>query len=117
MGRSALDELESRMQAQRQGHRSISMTLAEIDESIKELRPLGELHQEEKSLAQLALAEKRMSLQHLIDNIREKYDVGVEALIVGPSEMSMSRDELQSEIDDLRGRLERMGEVNLAAIG
>jgi len=93
------------------------MTLAEIEESIKELRPLGELHQEEKSRAQLALAEKRMSLQHLVDNIREKYDVGVEALMVAPSEKPMSRDELQSEIDDLRGRLERMGEVNLAAIG
>ena len=117
MGRSALDEMESRMQAHRQGHRSISMTLAEIEESIKELRPLGELHQEEKSRAQLALAEKRMSLQHLVDNIREKYDVGVEALMVAPSEKPMSRDELQSEIDDLRGRLERMGEVNLAAIG
>jgi chromosome segregation protein len=57
-----------------------------------------------------------MSLQ-LLDNIREKYDVGVEALRVAPSEQPMSRDELQAEIDDLRGRLERMGEVNLAAIG
>ncbi|MBI2531701.1 MAG: hypothetical protein HYW03_05705, partial [Deltaproteobacteria bacterium] len=117
LGRSALDELESRMQAERQGYRSISTTLAEIEESIKELRPRGELYQEEKSRAQLALAEKRMSLQHLVDNIREKYDVGVEALVVAPSEKPMSRDELQTEIDDLRGRLERMGEVNLAAIG
>jgi chromosome segregation protein len=112
-GRAALNEMASRLQAERQGYRNISMKLAEIEESIKELRPLGESYQEERSRAQLALAEKRMSLQHLAENIREKYDVGLlETLASGPS-----RAELQAEIDDLRGRLERMGEVNLAAIG
>jgi chromosome segregation protein len=93
------------------------MKLAEIEESIKELRPLGESYQEERSRAQLALAEKRMSLQHLAENIREKHDVGLETLASEPPESGPSRAELQVEIDDLRGRLERMGEVNLAAIG
>jgi chromosome segregation protein len=81
------------------------------------LRPLGETYQEERSRAQLALAEKRMSLQHLTENIREKYDVDLETLVSEPPESGPSRAELQVEIDDLRGRLERMGEVNLAAIG
>ena len=116
-GRAALNEMASRLQAERQGYRNISMKLAEIEESIKELRPLGEPYQEERSRAQLALAEKRMSLQHLAENLREKYDVGLETLASAPPEGGPSRAELQAEIDDLRGRLERMGEVNLAAIG
>jgi len=63
------------------------------------------------------LAEKRLHLQHLADTIREKYDVALESLGVETAENPPSREELQLEIDDLRARLERMGEVNLAAIG
>ena len=117
LGRAALHVQETRMQEERQSHRATSMNLAEIEETIKELRPLGEAYQEEKSRAQLALAEKRMHLQHLTDTIREKYDVGLESLAVEPAGNAPSREELQLEIDDLRARLERMGEVNLAAIG
>ena len=51
------------------------MQLAEIGETIKELRPLGEACQEESNRIQLTLAEKRLNLQHLADNLREKYDV------------------------------------------
>jgi chromosome segregation protein len=93
------------------------MNRAEIEESIKELRPLNEACQEEKNRLQLLLAEKRLSLQHLADNIREKYDVDLEQFSREFSENSPARDDLLSDIEELRGRLERMGEVNLAAIG
>jgi chromosome segregation protein len=117
IGRAVLGELEDRLEAERQGYRTIAKRLTELEEAIKELRPLGEVYQEEKSRAQLALAEKRMSLRHLVDNIREKYDVVLEALMDAAPENAPSAQELQLDIDDLRGRLERMGEVNLAAIG
>jgi chromosome segregation protein len=116
-GRAALKELEERLQSDRQRYRAISLQLAEIGESIKELRPRGEACQEEKNRLQLRLAEKRLHLQHLADNLREKYDVDLESLSAGVSGNALSRDELVTEIDELRGRLERMGEVNLAAIG
>jgi len=112
-----LQELENRLHADRQRYKDISMRLAEIEESIKELRPLGQACQEEKSRLQLALAEKRLNLQHLANNIREKYDVECAELNVESSENSLSREQLLADIDELRGRLERMGEVNLAAIG
>lgn len=112
-----LAESESRLQAERQSYRKISMGLAEIEESIKALRPLGEAYQEEKSRSQLALAERRLSLQHLGDNLREKYGVSLESLVFDPPQNAPSEVELQLEIEELRGRLERMGEVNLAAIG
>jgi chromosome segregation protein len=109
--------LEERLQSDRQRYRAISLQLAEIGESIKELRPRGEACQEEKNRLQLRLAEKRLHLQHLAHNLREKYDVDLESLSAGVSGNALSRDELVTEIDELRSRLERMGEVNLAAIG
>ena len=116
-GREELQVLESRLQADRQNYRSISMQLAELGEAIKELRPLGEGCQEERSQIQLALAEKRLNLQHLADNLREKYDTDLESLTLPAGDDPPSRDQLLLDIEDLRGRLERMGEVNLAAIG
>ncbi len=115
--RAALQELEDQLLTHRQDFRNISMRRAEIEESIKELRPLNEACQEEKNRLQLLLAEKRLSVQHLADNIREKYDVDLEQVSLEFPENSPTRDDLLSEIEELRGRLERMGEVNLAAIG
>jgi chromosome segregation protein len=112
-----LQGLESRLQADRQSYRTISMQLAEIGETIKELRPLGEACQEERSRIQLTLAEKRLNLQHLAENLREKYDTDLDSLAGETGDIQPSRDQLLLEIEDLRGRLERMGEVNLAAIG
>ncbi len=114
--RAALKGLEERLQADRQKYRAISMQLAEIGEAIKELRPLAEACQEEKNQIQLLLAEKRLHLQHLAENLREKYDVDLDLLTMEQSDIP-AKEDLTSEIDDLRSRLERMGEVNLAAIG
>ncbi len=114
-GRIELRELEARLQADRQRYRSVSMSLAELEESIKELRPQGEACQEEKNRVQLVLAEQRLNLEHLVDNTRAKYDVDLKQ--VGIPDNGPSREDLTAEIEELRGRLERMGEVNLAAIG
>ena len=112
-----LQALENRLQADRQSYRTISMQLAEIGEMIKELRPLGEACQDERSRIQLTLAEKRLNLQHLADNLREKYDTDLESIAAETGDDHASRDQLLLDIEELRGRLERMGEVNLAAIG
>lgn len=115
--RGELQEFEGHLQADRQKYRQISMQVAEIGECLKELRPLLEACQEEKTRIQLALAEQRLGLQHLAANLREKYDADLEGLSIDFSENRPSQAELSAEIDDLRGRLERMGDVNLAAIG
>jgi chromosome segregation protein len=115
-GKSRLQGLEERLQAERNSHRAISRKLLEIDEAIKELRPLGEAGQEEKNRLQVVLAENQLHLQHLAANIRERYDTDLESLRLEASAYAGSTEELLAEIDDLRGRLERMGEVNLAAI-
>jgi len=115
--RVMLRELEEKLQVGRQSYRTISLKLAELEESIKEIRPLGEACQQEKNRLQLILAEKRLNYQHLADTIRDKYDADLAQLAPEITDNFPLRDDLLVEIDDLRARLERMGEVNLAAIG
>src|SRR5918996_555131 len=117
VGRAHLQKLENRLMGDRQRYKTISKNLAEVEESIKELRPLGEAYQEEKTRVQLVLAEKRLNLQHLADNIREKYEVELSEVQLTFPGKEPSTEELLADIDELRGRLDRIGEVNLAAIG
>jgi chromosome segregation protein len=117
LGKSHLRTLEERLQAERNKQKAISRNLLAIDEAIKELRPLGEDCQEEKNRLQVALAEKQLHTQHLAANIRERYDTDLESVRLEAPAGTGSAEELLAEIDDLRDRLDRMGEVNLAAIG
>jgi chromosome segregation protein len=115
--RSNLLELDDRLQAARHQHREISGKLLEVEESIKELRPLADGCQEEKNRLQVSLAEKKLSYQHLAANIREKYDAELDALSCEVTGETPSKEDLLADIEELRSRLERMGDVNLAAIG
>lgn len=115
--RQRLGEIERLLETDRQRYKAVSRQLLNIEETIKEMRPLGQAAQEEKNQLQLWLSEKRLNLQHLIENIREKYDVDLKEISPQGPRDDLSRESLLAEIDDLRGRLERMGEVNLAAIG
>ena len=116
-GMKALQTLEERLEKERQEYRDISRHLTEAEEAIKELRPLGEASQEEKNGLQLQLSEKRLNLLHLCDSIREKYGQDLMEMRVEGPDGGVSEEDLLAEIEEQRSRLERMGEVNLAAIG
>jgi chromosome segregation protein len=95
----------------------MSHRLTAIDETVKETRPLTEVAQEDKNRSHLVISEKGLHLQHLADTLRDKYSLDLtEIPEENPAEPSTD-DDLQKEIEELRRRLERMGEVNLAAIG
>jgi chromosome segregation protein len=116
-GKTALTALEADLETERRKYREISRALAEIEETIKELRPVGQACREEKNQLQIALSEKRLGLQHLLEGIREKYDLDLREPAAQPAGEEISQDDLKAEIDELKTRLDRMGEVNLAAIG
>ena len=115
-GTKALAALEERLEGERRKYREVSRRLSELDEAVKGIRPSVQESQEEKNQLQLLLSEKRLNLQHLFENIREKYDLDLRET-VGEEPAGASEEELSAEIEELRERLERMGEVNLAAIG
>lgn len=116
-GKIALRELEGKLEGERRKQRDISRRLADMEEAIKEIRPLVEASQEEKSRLQLLLSEKKLSLQYLAENIREKYTVDLLEVSLEGIDEGISRENLSDEIEEHRSRLERMGEVNLTAIG
>ena len=115
-GKQSLAALEADLERERIKYREISRGLIELEESVKELRPLGQSRQEDKNQLLITLSEERLNLQHLFDGIREKYDCDLRELSAEETAADIS-DELKIDIDDLKGRLDRMGEVNLAAIG
>lgn len=112
-----LQDLEARLQTDRECYRTISMQLAELGETIKDLRPRGDACQEEKGRIQLALTKQMLELEHLAANLRDKYDTALETLAVEAADTLPPQTALMEAIDDLRARVERMGDVNLAAIG
>jgi chromosome segregation protein len=116
-GKIALGALEADLETERVKYREISRGLIELEESVKELRPLGQRRQEEKNQLLIALSEQRLNLQHLVDGIREKYDCDLRDLSAENLPAEIGADDLKVDIDDLKARLDRMGEVNLAAIG
>ncbi len=116
-GTQTLKGLEEGLDQERQKYREISRRLAATEQALKELRPLVEASQEEKSQHQLLLSEKRLNLQHLVDNVREKYDRELKEVTPEGIEAGTTQEELATEIETLRSRLEGMGEVNPAAIG
>ncbi|MGH7829766.1 MAG: chromosome segregation protein SMC, partial [Candidatus Binatia bacterium] len=92
--RNALEGLERRLAAERESYQAVSKRLAQLEEAVKELRSLSGASQEEKSQFQLVLAEKRAGLQHLVDGIREKYDVDLREAPSPTSDGESSLDEL-----------------------
>jgi chromosome segregation protein len=115
-GKQSLAGLEADLDRERLKYRDISRGLIELEESVKELRPLGQSRQEDKNQLLITLSEERLNLQHLFEGIREKYDCDLRELTAEETAAAIS-DELKIDIDDLKARLDRMGEVNLAAIG
>lgn len=116
-GKKALAALEERLEESRRQYREMAHHLTEIDETVKETRPLAEVAQEDKNRFHLVISEKGLHLQHLADTLRDKYSLNLTEIPEENPAEPITDDDLQKEIEELRHRLERMGEVNLAAIG
>jgi chromosome segregation protein len=99
----------------REIHAQLADRIASAEEEIRELRPRLDLHQADKVRLQLVLTEKRVGLEHLVRSMRETHGVDLTE-VDGTSGAEVTAESLTEEIDGLRARLERIGEVNLAAI-
>jgi len=114
-GKKELEDLAERLERARQKYRDVSHRSTEMEEAVKELRPLVQASQEGKNRLQILLSESRLNLQHLCEGIREKYDLDLREVNIEDLDGASAQD-LMREIEELRGRLEHMGDVNLAAI-
>lgn len=113
----SLKEKEQALEAKRTDYRQRSRALAEIEETLKEIRSGVEEAQLEKNRLQLVSSENKIRYQHLLQTIMEKYGVDLAGLPAREDLSPAAAEDLAGEIEELRHRLDRMGDVNLAAIG
>lgn len=66
--------------------------------------------------AQLKLEQLKMKEQYLIDQVQEKYMKDLREVAVQYREQEGDLQAIEKEVEDLRGKLKRIGEVNLSAI-
>ena len=85
------------------------------DEVSKTLRILNE-HKVRINEAQLKLEQSRMKSQYLVDQIQEKYMVDLKESCHKYRDIEGDTKVVEGELEDLRSKLKRIGEVNLSAI-
>jgi chromosome segregation protein len=92
-------------------------TLSADDRAEREAHEQLERLREERARVDVTLTERRLALQHLAEQLAERYDLAPEALDdVDPSD-DVAEDERASRVEALRTRLVRLGDVNPAALG
>ena len=115
--RGRLEELEEEVAARQEDYHRLSARLREVEEAVHLIRPDIDARQDDKQRLQLSKSEKSMELGYMGDDVREKYGVELAEIPAATDEESSLAGGLREEVAELRGRLQRMGEVNLAAIG
>lgn len=115
--RAEVDGLETEVAARQQDQRELAGRAREAQEAAHRIRPDVDALQQEGNQLQLRERETSMELRYLCDDIREKYGVELPDLPVKPDDAVESAGDLSEEVAELRARLQRMGEVNLGAIG
>lgn len=115
--RSDLAAMEADLEARRAEYRELTRQVGEVEEAIREIRPEIDAAHGDRGNVQLLQSEKTIELRHLLEDLAERYAVETEQLDAIRYAEDRSADELREEITDLKGRLQRMGEVNLTAIG
>lgn len=113
--RESAEALHAELVSMREKHAQLADRIGEIEDEVRGLRPALDRQRAEKAQLQLLLTEKRVSLDHLLVGIKEKHGVDlVEAESASLTEVVA--ESLSEAIEALRARLERVGDVNLAAI-
>jgi chromosome segregation protein len=90
--------------------------LSEIDDEVKELREAVEATSEEVSQLQMKEQQVGLSIEHLVENISERHDTAL-LMVIGDYHLrQLPGENTRARADELRGLIERMGPINLAAI-
>lgn len=105
----------AQLEERRSAHQEQSVQVREQETFLKELRTkVDELTQ---GLSQLSLRERELALElnHLLEQIRERHQVELEAEIERFKDAALEEG-AEEKLRELRSQVERMGEINLTAI-
>jgi chromosome segregation protein len=114
--RTRLDSLTGGLHQRREAHAGENQTLRDEETQMRELRT--QLDSLTQGLADMSLKERELALEltHLVEQIRERHQT--ELLLELHSYHFLKRLDASAEtrLKDLKGQVERMGEINLTAI-
>ncbi|MFO0642872.1 MAG: chromosome segregation protein SMC [Polyangiaceae bacterium] len=117
---TALDaqrEAEAALSAARSVFEGVRAELSEREAVLRDLRATADAAREALVTHEMALRERTIALQHLLDGVSEKFRGLVLPRVVGDYHMRPPPDdETRSRISELLGLIERMGSVNLDAM-
>ena len=110
------ESLRSRQEEIRATFNSQLRELEEIEEESKQAAKAREAERERISAAELAVQEVRMRRDTLLERIRERYQLDLSAWEIPGEQRSDDSDQRREELQQLRQRIEALGDVHLGAI-
>ncbi|QSQ14463.1 chromosome segregation protein SMC [Myxococcus landrumensis] len=104
------------LEARRSAHTVATVEVREQDTQFRELR--GRVEELMQGLSQISLREREIALEleHLSAGIRERHQVDLALELHRYHLLPSLTPETEAELKDLRGQVEKMGEINLTAI-
>lgn len=90
--------------------------IREVEENVNNLLKDRSSRQSAMNEAQLKLSESQLKEQYLIEQIEERYMIDLVSVVDNYSDRDGDIKEAKTELEELRKKLSRIGEVNLSAI-
>jgi len=109
-------ELEAAYRTLREGGRDLLTTLHEREKEVKEARRLADQSAGHHHDAEMASSEARLEVTGLVDRTRDSHGVDIASRSDLETVEAGQRGLLALEVEELRGRLDGMGTVNLLAL-
>ena len=119
-------ELESKISMVQESKKSLESVKNQYELEAKELRETEEkisefrriLHEASKTMgdAHINLEQFKMKEQYLKDQVSERYMKNLSDIAVGMVPRDIEISVLENDVDDLKSKLKRIGEVNLSAL-
>ena len=97
-------------------YEELSTRAREMDDEVCEARRVFNEHNSQINEAQLKLEQLRMKSQYLVDQVQEKYMLDLKESCQEYRDVEGDVKVVENELDDLKAKLKRIGEVNLSAI-
>ncbi len=100
----------------REQYDGLRLAVDELEASIKTLRGDLDEHRERLQHVELGLQEIGLERQHVIEDVRQRFDVDVQEVLIDFHHRPLAGPEVDERRKELRRVLARLGEVNLTAI-
>lgn len=107
---------EIEVQEAREGYQNLGEEVAKIEGGLNEKRKASEGLGDTINQANLKVNEISFSLEHMASTIDERYAVDLAEVAESAADAEGEEDVMRSRLAELKGYIERMGEVNLTAI-